>query len=156
VPLGRPRPLDLGGARVTPLAPFDASGALVTDAARGENDNSLVVDVRWAGRRLLFAGDVEREGEAALLARAGPSLAADVVKVPHHGSKTSSTVAFVAATHPTAVVISVGEHNRWGFPNPAVVARWRGRGAAVWRTDRDGGVTVTVDDRGRVAVAGAR
>ena len=153
VPLGLPRPLDLGGARVRPLAPFDEHGALAVDPARGENDNSLVVAVGWRGRSLLFAGDLEADGEADLLAR-GP-VAADVVKVPHHGSKTSSTAELVAATHPALAVISVGERNRWGFPNPGVVARWRGVGARVMRTDRDGGVTVTVDKRGRVAAEGS-
>jgi competence protein ComEC len=155
VPVAAPRALDLGGASVRPLWPFDEHDALAVDAARGENDNSLVVAVGWRGRSLLFAGDLEADGEAALLARAGLSLAADAVKVPHHGSKTSSTAELVAATHPSIAVISVGERNRWGFPNPAVVARWCGAGARVMRTDRDGGVTVTVDERGRVAAEGA-
>jgi competence protein ComEC len=156
VPVGTPRPLDLGGATVTPLAPFDSTGAVAADAARGENDNSLVVAVGWRGRRILFSGDIEHEAEDELVARAGPRLAADVVKVPHHGSKTSSTAPFVAATHPALAVISVGERNRWGFPNPGVTARWRGRGADVWRTDRSGAITVTIDARGRVAAAGVR
>jgi competence protein ComEC len=110
------------------------------------------VRVGWRGRSLLFAGDLEADGEAGLLARG--LAAADVVKVPHHGSKTSSTADFVAATHPAVAVISVGERNRWGFPNPGVTSRWRGAGARVMRTDRDGGVTVTVDRRGRVAAEG--
>jgi len=152
VPLGQPRALTLGGASIEPLWPFDDTGALATDPARGENDNSLVVRLGWRGRSLLFAGDLEADGEAGLLARG--LAAADVVKVPHHGSKTSSTADFVAATHPAVAVISVGERNRWGFPNPGVTARWRGAGARVMRTDRDGGVTVTVDRRGRVAAEG--
>lgn len=148
VPVAAPRSIELGGARIEPL------GATVADAARSENDNSLVVTVGWRGRKILFAGDLEADGEAGLVAL-GP-IAADVVKVPHHGSKTSSTPPFVAATHPSLAVISVGEHNRWGFPNPAVVARWRGAGARVLRTDRDGGVTVTLDRRGTVAAEGTR
>ncbi|MCU1280590.1 MAG: internalization-related competence protein ComEC/Rec2, partial [bacterium] len=154
VPVGVPRPIDLGGATVRPLWPYDEHDSIAVDPARGENDNSLVVTLGWRGRSLLFAGDVEGEGETALIARAGPSLAADVVKVPHHGSKTSSTAELVAATHPSLAVISVGERNCWGFPNPGVLARWRGAGARVLRTDRDGGVTVTVDKRGRVAAGG--
>jgi len=154
--VGAPRPIDLGGAAVAARWPYDERGLFGTDAARGENDNSLVVDVAWGGRHILFAGDLEAEGEAALLARAGPSLTADVVKVPHHGSKTSSTAPFVAATHPRIAVISVGERNRWGFPNPGVMARWRAAGAELLRTDRQGGVTVTIDEGGRVGAAGAR
>jgi competence protein ComEC len=155
VPVGTARPIALGGATIRPLWPYDDAGALAVDPARSENDNSLVVAVGWRGRSLLFAGDVEADGEAGLVARAGPSAAVDVVKVPHHGSKTSSTAPFVAATHPTIAVLSVGERNRWGFPNPGVTARWAGVGARVWRTDRDGGVTVTVDKRGRVAAEGS-
>jgi len=156
VALGTPRRLELGGAEIEPLAPFDESGQLASDPARTENDNSLVIGVRWRERQLLFAGDLEADGEAALLERAGGRLAADVVKVPHHGSRTSSTEPFVRATHPTVAVMSVGERNRWGFPHPAVVERWRSAGARVMRTDRDGGVTVSVDGRGRVAVEGTR
>jgi competence protein ComEC len=155
VPVSTPRAIELGGATLKPLWPYDEHDALAVDIARGENDNSLVVAVGWRGRSLLFAGDLEADGEAALIARAGPSLAADVVKVPHHGSKTSSTAELVAATHPSVAVISVGERNRWGFPNAGVMARWRGAGTRVLRTDREGGVTVTVDKRGRVAAEGS-
>ncbi len=156
VPVGTPRPLVVGGATIAPLWPYDEAGAFGVDAVRSENDNSLVVSVGWRGRHILFAGDLEAEGEAGLIARAGPDAAADVVKVPHHGSKTSSTAPFVAATHPAWAVISVGERNRWGFPNPRVTARWNGAGARVLRTDHDGGVTVTIDERGRVAAEGTR
>jgi competence protein ComEC len=155
VPLGSPRPIELGGATVRPLWPYDENDTLAVDPARGENDNSLVVTVGWRGRSLLFAGDLEADGESALLARNGPTLPVDVVKVPHHGSKTSSTAELVAATRPSVVVISVGERNRWGFPNRGVMARWRGAGAKLWRTDRDGGVTVTVDKHGQVAAEGS-
>src|SRR5207302_11029728 len=120
-----------------------------------ENDNSLVIDLTWRGRKILFSGDLEAAGEAELLARIKP-FAADVVKVPHHGSKTSSTADLVAATQPSLAVISVGEHNRWHFPNQALLARWAGSGARVMRTDRDGGVSVTIDGTGRVAAFGAR
>jgi competence protein ComEC len=156
VALGTPRRLELGGAEIAPLAPFDEAGQLASDPARTENDNSLVIAVRWRERQLLFAGDLEAEGEETLIARTGSGLAADVVKVPHHGSRTSSTDPFVRATRPAVAVVSVGERNRWGFPHPAVVERWRSAGARVMRTDRDGGVTVSVDGRGRVAVEGTR
>jgi competence protein ComEC len=156
VPVVPPHPVALGGATIDPLWPYDYDGAFGVDVARNENDNSLVVRVGWRGRHLLFAGDIEAEGEAGLIARAGPDVAADVVKVPHHGSKTSSTAPFVAATHPAIAVVSVGERNRWAFPNPRVVARWRGAGAELMRTDRDGGVTVTIDENGQVAAKGTR
>jgi competence protein ComEC len=78
---------------------------------------------------------------------------ADVVKVAHHGSPTSSTEGFVAATHPDLAVISCGPANAFGFPAPGVVDRWRAAGAEIARTDRDGAITVTIDDGGRLAVA---
>jgi hypothetical protein len=99
---------------------------------------------------LLFAGDVEAEGEDGLVA-AGVGHA-DVVKVAHHGSPTSSTAGFIAATHPALAVISCGPGNPFGFPAPGVVARWRGAGADVARTDTDGAITVTIDDRGALAI----
>ncbi|HEY0193133.1 MAG TPA: ComEC/Rec2 family competence protein [Kofleriaceae bacterium] len=116
------------------------------DPVRSLNDNSLVVELGYRGRRVLFAGDVEAEGEADLVAAGvGP---VDVVKVPHHGSPTSSSPALVAATRPRLAVISCGRGNAFGFPSPRVIARWQAAGAEVARTDTDGAVTVTIDERG--------
>ncbi len=140
-----------GGAAIAVLAPGEG-GVAAADPVLSENDASLVVRIEFAGRRLLFAGDLEEEGEAALLARR--DLAADLVKVPHHGSRTSSGAALVAATHPRWAVISLGSQNQFGFPHPSVVARWRAAGAAVLRTDQVGTVTATVAPDGRMEVAG--
>ena len=120
------------------------------DPVRTVNDNSLVVALRYRGRTILFAGDLEAEGEETLVA-AGLG-AVDVVKVPHHGSPTSSTAGFVAATHPGLAVISCGAGNSFGFPAAAVVERWRGAGAEIARTDRDGAIRVTIDRDGALAV----
>jgi competence protein ComEC len=123
---------------------------LAADPVRSVNDNSLVVAVAYAGRTILFAGDVEGEGEEALVAAGLPHV--DVVKVPHHGSPTSSSEAFVAATRPRLAVISCGVANAFGFPAPAVVARWRGVGARVLRTDADGSVTITIGADGALGI----
>jgi competence protein ComEC len=120
------------------------------DPVRTVNDNSLVVVVRYRGRRLVFAGDVESEGEDALVATGLGR--ADIVKVPHHGSPTSSSAAFIAATRPGLAVISCGQANAFGFPSPAVVERWRAAGAEIARTDRDGAITATIDDAGALAI----
>ena len=135
-----------GAARLEVLA-----GAV--DPARSLNDNSLVVRLTLAGRRVLFSGDVEVAGEQALLAQANPAadLGADVVKVPHHGSRTSSSSRFVAATHPALAVVSCGAGNHFGFPAPDVVAAWRAAGAAIARTDLQGAVTVTLSPSGELA-----
>ncbi|MBL9015768.1 MAG: DNA internalization-related competence protein ComEC/Rec2 [Myxococcales bacterium] len=144
-PLGVAR--EQAGVRLTVLAPSHA-GQQAADPVRSVNDNSLVLELAYAGRRILFAGDVEHEGEDVVVPLLGP---ADVVKVPHHGSPTSSSAPFVAATAPRLAVISCGRGNRFGFPSPAVVARWRDAGAAVARTD-EGSVTVVIDAGGALAV----
>ena len=152
-PLGLAR--TAGGVELVVWAPRLAASAGApevehVDPVRTVNDNSLVVEVRYRGRAILFAGDLEAEGEAALVT-AGLA-AVDVVKVPHHGSPTSSTPDFVAATAPALAVISCGVANAFGFPASAVLGRWRAIGADVARTDRDGTITVVVDAAGTLAV----
>jgi competence protein ComEC len=120
------------------------------DPVRTINDNSLVIALGYRGRTILFTGDLEAEGEDELVA-AGLGHA-DVVKVPHHGSPTSSTAGLVAATHPGLAVISCGRGNAFGFPSPDVVGRWRAAGAGVARTDTDGAITVTIDAAGALAI----
>jgi competence protein ComEC len=106
--------------------------------------------VRYRGRTIVFAGDVEAEGEEALVA--GGLGHADVVKVAHHGSPTSSTQRFIDATRPAVAVISCGRANQFHFPAPSVLARWQAAGADVARTDTDGTVTVTVGAEGALTV----
>ncbi|MET0384152.1 MAG: ComEC/Rec2 family competence protein, partial [Burkholderiaceae bacterium] len=90
------------------------------------------------GRGALLTGDIEAPQEAALLARDAPALRADVLLVPHHGSRTSSTDAFLAAVRPRIAVIQVGYRSRYGHPAPEVMARYRAHGIAVVRTDHCG------------------
>ncbi len=120
------------------------------DPVRTTNDNSLVIELRFAGRSILFAGDVEAEGEASIVAAGLEHV--DVVKVGHHGSPTSSSQTFVTATHPGTAVISCGVANTFGFPAAAVLARWRAAGAEVERTDASGAITVTVTPEGTLTV----
>jgi competence protein ComEC len=110
------------GVAFAMLHPAPASGGT-------ENDRSCVLRVAAGDQALLLPGDVEATGEAELLARAGPGLAAAVVVAPHHGSDSSSTPAFVAAVRADHVVYAAGYRNRWGFPAPSVAARWRAAGA---------------------------
>ncbi len=136
------------------LAPRYADGATApyeaADPVRSVNDNSLVVIVRYRDRAIAFTGDLEAEGEEALVTAGLGHV--DVVKVPHHGSPTSSTATLVAATHPALAVISCGRGNHFGFPSQEVIARWRAAGAEVARTDEDGAITVTIDMAGSLAV----
>ena len=146
-----------GDVAIEVLAPRHAADGTTThplataDPVRSVNDDSLVIAFERAGRRVLFTGDLEEEGEDALVAAGAPP--ADVVKVPHHGSPTSSTAALIAATAPRWAVISLGRGNRFGFPAPAVVARWQRAGATVLRTDQVGAIEVTIDRGGRLTVA---
>jgi competence protein ComEC len=153
-PLGEAR--NQAGATLTVLWPeyFDDETAAV-DPVSSVNDNSLVVRLDFAGRRVLFAGDVETEAEEMLAERyRGGQLRADVVKVPHHGSRTSSTPPFVAATAPRYAVISCGVANRFSFPAPEVVERWLAAGAQVWRTDQVGAVTLDIARDGKLRIRG--
>jgi len=152
-PLGVAR--TAGGVELAVWAPryqpwAGAPARCAADPVRTVNDNSLVVALGYRGRTILFAGDVEAEGEDELVA-AGLGHA-DVVKVPHHGSPTSSTAGLVAATHPGLAMISCGHGNSFGFPSPEVVGRWHAAGAEVARTDTDGAITVTIDDDGAVVI----
>jgi len=133
-----------------PLAPGDRweRAGVVFEVRGGDrealapNDASLVLRVSFGRTAFLFPGDVERAGEAAAVARGG--LAADVVKVPHHGSRTSSTAPFAAAVRPALAVVSLAEGNRYGFPHEEALLRWRAVGAEVLRTD-EGAVRVLSD-----------
>lgn len=108
-----------------------------------ENDASLVLRVSFGTTAFLFPGDVEAAGEAAALA-GERTLAADVVKVPHHGSRTSSSAPFAAAVRPRWAAVSVGVGNRYGFPHAESLERWRSVGATVVRTD-DGAIRFVSD-----------
>lgn len=110
--------------------------------ARKSNDLSCVLKVSAGGRAMLLTGDIERSSEAALVARAPAALAADVLLVPHHGSRTSSTAEFVAAVGARWAVIPVGYRNRFGHPNAEVLERHSALKTRLFRTDRDGAVTV--------------
>ncbi|WP_348762244.1 DNA internalization-related competence protein ComEC/Rec2 [uncultured Salinisphaera sp.] len=125
------------GVRFTVLAPTAA------DAGRAGNDASCVLRVASADYSILLTGDIERRGEQALVERlAGADLASDVLVVPHHGSNTSSSARFLDAVAPRAAIVSSGWHNRWGFPRPQVVARYRARGVTLFNTAVAGAVTL--------------
>ena len=111
----------------------------------GDNDASLVSLIRFGAMRLLAPGDVEREGESLLAARAELRRGSNVVAVPHHGSRTSSTPRFVDRVTPAFAVMSAARNNRWGMPHAEVIDRWRRRGAAVFVTAQDGELHLTSD-----------
>ncbi len=121
----------------------------------GANDASLVVRLSYAGRRILFTGDIGADGEAELLGQrsGGLELSCDILKMPHHGSRYASSPEFVDAISPGLAVVSAGRYNRFNLPNPIAIARYARRGIRVLRTDHDGSVTVTVGKLGEISLS---
>src|SRR5262249_20878620 len=113
-------------------------------ASRRGNDASLVLRLGYGATRLLLTGDAEAAAEGAMLRR-GDDPGAVLVKVGHHGSRTSSTRPFLLAARPSLAVAMLGERNRFGFPAPEVRARYEALGTAWLETDRDGAVEVASD-----------
>lgn len=109
-----------------------------------QNNDSVVLKILFGRRSFLLTGDIESRAEEAL-APFAETLRADVVKVAHHGSKTSSTAAFIGATRPGYAVISVGQTSIFGHPNPEVVKRWQASGAHVLRTGNSGTITFSTN-----------
>ncbi|MFZ9898326.1 MAG: DNA internalization-related competence protein ComEC/Rec2 [Gemmatimonadaceae bacterium] len=146
--------LTIDGILCTFLAPDSAWAAGLGDP----NSASAVVRLQFGAARLLLTGDAEADEEAWLLDRYAPAdLRADVLKVAHHGSTTSSTAAFLDAVRPRVALVSVGATNRYGHPAPPVMRRLLERGTTVLRTDQLGAVRLRTDGRRWEArVAGRR
>ncbi len=108
------------------------------DRARKSNALSCVLRVQGRDASVLLTGDIEREQEAALVAAYGDALRSDMLLVPHHGSRSSSTAAFLDAVEPSIAVIQSGYRNRFGHPAPDVVERYRKRGVQLVDSPRCG------------------
>jgi competence protein ComEC len=136
-PMLRGAPFAYGGTMIQTLAPGPAYAPLSTP----RNNDSLALRLRFGERSVLLTGDIERQVEAELLSEhlIEP---ADVLKVAHHGSKTSSTAALLDAVHPAFALISAGFENSYGHPHPDIVARLAERGICVLRTDALGLVSI--------------
>ena len=114
------------------------------NALFGSNNGSVVFSLQHGAVRVLFTGDIEQETDPAILAW-GARLPARLLKVAHHGSRTSSQPLFVEAVAPAVAVMSLGEGNKFKHPAPEVVARYAAHGAQVLRTDHTGAVQVRID-----------
>jgi competence protein ComEC len=117
------------------LHPADAFAAT-------DNDSSCVLRIESVAGSTLLTGDIEASGEGQMV-RAGVAVT-DIVVMPHHGSRTSSTESFVAALAPKVAIASVGYRNRWGLPKADVLERWRQHGARIYTTERSGAIEILI------------
>lgn len=131
---------ETGGVRIDVLYPSPAESELT------ENDRSLVVALGYGETRILLTGDIEREAESRLVS-AGKLTRYDIVKAPHHGSRTSSSQAFVDAVNARTVIIPVGRRSMFSHPHAEVVGRWKLSGAETITTGSKGTITVSTDGR---------
>jgi len=114
-----------------------------------DNNTSVALQVRIAGTRMLLTGDIEREAESELAPRFA---AASLLKVAHHGSRSSTTPALLDAVRPRIALISCGRRNTFGHPHPSVIEALASRGIRTWRTDRNGTIDIELRD-GRLFVS---
>ena len=112
---------------------------------RNANNNSLVIKVSFGGVSFLFPGDIMAVAEKELVRLAGADLACDVLLVPHHGSRSSSSRPFLLKVKPEVAVISAGWKNRFRFPHATVLEAYQKRGCRILRTDRNGAIIFTTD-----------
>lgn len=132
----------------------DEAGERELKSLKEQNHSSVVFRLAMGGGSFLFTGDMDKEAEASFIAAAhavnvpGPSSPV-ILKVAHHGSKTSTALSWLRFWRPAAAVVSAGVNNAYGHPNGEVTARLEGEGAAVLRTDRHGEVQIAADGEGR-------
>ena len=124
------------------LHPINAASTNLLD--KDTNDDSLVVKVTYGEIDILFTGDIGKKAESRLIA-SGQDLRSEILKVPHHGSRTSSSAPFLDAVQPRYAIFSLGQRNRYQFPHIDVVARYQARGVVLLRTDEAGAITLRTD-----------
>jgi len=140
------RRIDLGRWHLRVLHPEAAGGGQET------NERSLVLIAEAQGRRVLLTGDIESGAERRLADCCARDLRADVLKVAHHGSRTSSTEGFLDAVSPRLALISAGVNNLYHHPSPEVVERLADHGVRVLRTDRSGEIVLRFGKDGRLRI----
>jgi len=128
---------EIGAAKVTVLAPFRLSRNDI-------NNSSIVLKVEYGDHAFIFTGDTEAAAEAEILA-AGFDISANVLKVSHHGSHSSTTESFLLAVSPEIAVISVASDNSYGHPHRAVLDRLNRIGATIYRTSTHGNIEMNTD-----------
>jgi competence protein ComEC len=133
----------IGEATIRVLHPARGFPEFSKKAYVNENNRSLVLRIELGRNVVLFPGDIEAGAEARLVQEFGQNLKCDLLKVPHHGSKSSSAENFVSIVRPAIAVVTVGKGNPYRQPSEDVIARYKKNGTRVYRTDRDGAIIVT-------------
>ena len=116
-----------------------------------ENSSSLILKLCYEGVTMLVTGDIDEEGEEELLQEYGAELDCDIIKVPHHGSKYSSSESFIEMVSPVMAVFQVGKNN-YGHPSQETIERYVARGCRIARNDTDGAIGISVNDNGEIKV----
>ncbi len=136
------------GQSLEELGPGIKGWLLRTDPFAGNNNNSSLVLLFYYGEvSFLLTGDVERRGERGLVKKWGTQLDADVLKVAHHGSRTSTTQPFIEMVTPRHSVVTVGPYNQFGHPAETVLSRLKRADSKIHRTDTDGTVFMFTDGK---------
>ncbi len=132
--------ISLGDVKLKVLHPVDDPKDWDT------NNSSVVMRLEYGDVAFMFTGDVESEGESEITSYFGPNeLKSQIIKMPHHGSNTSSSDEFVDWVNPDVAIISVGENNSYGLPHDEVIQAYEDRGTKIYRTDKHGTIIVTTD-----------
>ena len=135
-------------ARLYVLWPGRGRSASLKSPRRASSNNASIVFKLVYGRvSFLFTGDAERDSETGMIRSFGSFLGSTVLKVAHHGSDSGTSPEFLDAVRPAVALVSVGLHNRFRHPSPALLGRLDAAGARVLRTDREGAVILTTDGR---------
>ena len=143
-----PRSYEINGARLKILyPPKDYIDKRKNEKWRNINNNSLVIKVSFGSKSILFPGDIMACAEREIVATHGDELKSTVLIAPHHGSKTSSTAMFLQKIKPEIVIISAGWKNSFRFPNPSVLKRYNENDCRIFRTDKNGALAISIDDR---------
>ena len=116
------------------------------------NNNSIVTKLIYNKFQMLFTGDIEQIAEERLVSKYDQELKANILKVAHHGSKTSSTEEFINKVQPKIALIGVGKNNNYGHPNNEVIKRLTTYGAKIYRTDENGEVSIMVNSEGNIRI----